>query len=51
MKYDNTIERISILRKLLSGITINYTQEAKYIGEAISLLILLQDILIEKNKE
>ena len=51
MKYDHTLERIDQVKEFLSGSSVNHLSDAKYIGEAIGLLSLLQDILVKENKE
>lgn len=45
MNYSNIVERLPTLIKQLRNITTEYSSEQLYIGETITMLILLQDIL------
>jgi hypothetical protein len=47
---DNVLKRLPELRETLSKISTEYAYQYRYIGEAISMLILLEDIIIEKNE-
>lgn len=51
---DNVLKRLPELRETLSKISTEYGYQYRYIGEAISMLILLEDIILaekERNNE
>jgi hypothetical protein len=51
MNYETVKERIDPLIDSLSGITTSYSVERLYIGEAMTLLRLLKDILESRNEK
>jgi hypothetical protein len=51
---DNVLKRLPELRETLSKISTEYGYQYRYIGEAIGMLILLEDIILaekERNNE
>ena len=51
MNYETVKERIDPLVNSLSGITTQFGVDRLYIGEAMTLLRLLKDILENQNEE